>query len=252
MFAACVVIKSAYHFDANWKVLLLVALLFPLLLWLGFWQLERAEEKRSLQQLFEARAALPALTIDELASFDPAELAFRRVALHGSFDNMRHFLLDNQVAGGRVGYHLLTPFYASSGLTLIVNRGWLAGRADRSPPELPVLEGGLELMASVYIPQGETLMLGADDWSANWPVVVQNAGISKISQKLGRELFPYLLRIEPGQVGALQASWPAVNTRPEKHTGYAVQWFLMSLALVICGLYASFTGAPAGHPSAKS
>ena len=48
IFVGSSVIKSAYRIDANWKVIALVVLLLPLLLKLGFWQLDRADEKVDL------------------------------------------------------------------------------------------------------------------------------------------------------------------------------------------------------------
>ncbi|MBT8149163.1 MAG: SURF1 family protein [Gammaproteobacteria bacterium] len=251
-------IKSAYRLEANWKVLLLVALLLPLLLRLGFWQLDRAEEKHDLQQMYEARRTLPPLLEDSLpglngsgkveAMRDASELAFRRVKLSGRFDNAHSFLLDNQIANGRVGYHLLSPFISTSGAKYIINRGWIAGFADRRLPALPTVEGEQQLVASIYVPQGNAVLLGDDSWPAGWPTVVQQVDIEKMSQKLATVLFPYQLRVEPEQPGAALAYWPAISTRPEKHTGYAVQWFLMSIALLICALYASFAKTPTAGP----
>ena len=224
---------------------MLLALLLPVLLRLGFWQLERAQEKRDLQQMFEARSALPPLPAEQLVAADAGELAFRRVRLHGRYDNEHQFLLDNQIANGHVGYHVLTPLVSGSGQYFIVNRGWVAGHADRSLPQVPELSGPQELLASVYVPQGDGVLAGADNWASTWPTVVQQADMAKISQKLGATLFPYVLRIEPGEPGAQRVYWPAINTRPAKHTGYAVQWFLMSLALLICALFASLEKVPA-------
>jgi len=46
-------------------------------------------------------------------------------------------------------------------------------------------------------------------------------------------LFPYPVRIDAGETGALYVDWKVVTTGPAKHIGYAVQWFLMSAALAI-------------------
>ncbi|MCH1487673.1 MAG: SURF1 family protein [Pseudomonadales bacterium] len=236
------VIKSAYRLDANWKVTALVVLLLPLLLKLGFWQLDRADEKRHLQQLYASRAAQPHLSSNELQAIPEADLtalAFRHVVLRGTFDNDRHFLLDNQILNGAVGYHLLTPLTLESGSSVLVNRGWIGGHADRRIPSLPEQHGVVELVASIYVPQGESVVLGQDEWSVTWPVVVQSVDVERAAQALGVDLFDYELRIQPGYPGSQRVSWPAINTRPEKHTGYAVQWFVMAAALLILWLYSS-------------
>ncbi len=232
-------IRSAYHFDANWKVLLLVLLLLPLLLKLGFWQLERADEKRTLQQVFTSRSALPALSPDELPAIKAEDLAHRRVALQGHYDSARVFLLDNQILNGVVGYHLLTPLVSDSGRIFLINRGWIVGHADRRLPELPMVRTRVELEANVYIPYSQPVLLAEYSWPERWPVVVQSVDMPRIAARLGLEIYGYELRIEPGFAGAQKVNWPVINTRPEKHTGYAVQWFLMAVALVICWMYSS-------------
>ncbi|MGB5323961.1 MAG: SURF1 family protein [Pseudomonadales bacterium] len=233
-------IRPAYHFDANWKVWLFVLILLPVLLRLGFWQLERAEEKRALLARYEQQRSEPPLypaTLRALSS--PERAAFRRVLLRGEFLANRSLLLDNQVLDGRVGYQLLQPFLTDSGDSFLVNRGWLPGAPDRSVPGLPAQIGSVEILASVYIPAGKPVLLAADDWSGAWPLRVQYIDVDRVAALLERDLYPYVLRIEADQPGALTVRWPAVNTRPAKHTGYAVQWFAMSLALLLCGVFAS-------------
>jgi surfeit locus 1 family protein len=61
-----------------------VALLLPLLVSLGFWQLSRGAEKTALLASYaERRAAEPMASSELLNSADPA---YRRVRLHGQFD----------------------------------------------------------------------------------------------------------------------------------------------------------------------
>lgn len=240
-------IRTAYLPRANWKVWLFVLLLMPLLLWLGFWQLDRAEQKREMLARYQQQRSAPALSAAKLFAADPAALAHRRVRLRGDFLADYSLLLDNQILDGRVGYQLLQPFRSEQGL-LLVNRGWLPGPPDRSMPLLPVAPAAVELTAAVYIPAGQAVVLREDDWSANWPLRVQSVDVQRFADKLGQSVFPYVLRIEPAQPGALEVYWPPVNTRPEKHTGYAVQWFAMAAALLLCGIFASLrprAGVPA-------
>ncbi|WP_306419201.1 SURF1 family cytochrome oxidase biogenesis protein, partial [Pseudomonas frederiksbergensis] len=62
---------------------LVVAMLLPLLVSLGFWQLSRGAEKSALLQSYaERRAAEPMASTALQHTEDPA---FRRVRLHGQF-----------------------------------------------------------------------------------------------------------------------------------------------------------------------
>jgi len=111
---------------------LLVLALLPLLVWLGFWQLERSEQKRELLERQQARQEATPLTPEQLDG--SAEQAYARVYLQGSFDAAHSFLLDSRTRDGQVGVELLQPFYDEpSGRWLLINRGWLPWPTGASP-----------------------------------------------------------------------------------------------------------------------
>lgn len=230
---------SAYQWDSNWKILLLLVLLLPILLRLGYWQLERADEKRALQARYEQHAAMPALSLDSMLQAEDKQLAFRQVRLQGYYDNEHSILLDNQVQNGQVGYQLLSPFMTRQGQCVLINRGWIPGFADRRMPVIEAVVGDVDVVASVYVPPGEAVLLGSDIWADSWPLVVQSIDVLRLAEHLHADLFRYSLRLEPGVAGAELIDWSVANTRAEKHTGYAVQWFVMAFALFVFWLYAS-------------
>lgn len=166
--------------------------------------------------------------------------SYQRVYLIGQFDNQHNVLLDNRIYGGVVGYEVLTPFVTESGLSVLVNRGWIAGFANRQQlPSVPVIEAKVRIIGKIHVPLGKPVTLADDQWSDQWPLVVQWEDISRIATALESELYPYSIRLEPSASGALLVDWPAVNVQPEKHWGYAVQWFLMAIALFAFWLYSS-------------
>ena len=109
-------------FRPGWLPSVLVALLLPGLLWLGFWQLQRGDEKRALLASFEARRQAEPISLEQLEPMpDPA---YRRVHLRGHFDTEHSLLLDSRIRDGHAGVELLQPFYdQSSGLWVLLNRG---------------------------------------------------------------------------------------------------------------------------------
>ena len=54
-----------------------------------------------------------------------------------------------------------------------------------------------------------------------------------VQAKTGTRLFPYPVRLNAGEELALDIDWQVVNVRPEKHRGYAVQWFAMAGMLAL-------------------
>ena len=222
----------------NWKIVLFSLALLPVLISLGFWQLERAEDKRRLQNLYNQRALHKAVPIGDV---QPApDIAFTRVRLVGQFDNPHSLLLDNRIRRGRVGYEVVTPFVTREGQTVLVNRGWLVGNPDRRVlPEVDAVLGQRTIEGLVYVPPGQALVLAQTELASRWPLVVQQIDSQRIGQILGSPVFPYTVRIDPTAEGALYAQWPGINTRPERHTGYAVQWFSMAFVLVLLTVLAN-------------
>lgn len=204
-------------------------LLLPLLLGLGFWQLERAAEKRQLEANWQARSALPAQTLVSLEG--QRDLAYRRVQLQGRFDGEHTLLLDNRVRDGHPGVEVLQPFYDQrSGLWLLVNRGWQRWQDRRELPRVHTPEAQLNLTAWVYQSHETPLQLGAAP-SQGWPRLVTEANPQALWQRLERAGFAYEVRLTPGPA-ALDTRWPPVNMSPAKHTAYAWQWFALALALL--------------------
>lgn len=149
---------------------LVVALLLPLLVSLGFWQLSRGSEKSALLQSYTERRAAEPMASTELQHI--ADPAFRRVRLHGQFDAGHSLLLDNRQRDGKVGVELLQPFRdQATGLWLLVNRGWLPWPDRRTPPQFDTPAQALSLDAWVYVspaPPSSCTLIQAPQPGHNW------------------------------------------------------------------------------------
>lgn len=223
----------------NGRVTVLTAVLLPILLLLGNWQLQRAEEKRAIATRFSTRQQQAPISLTALKELD--DRAFVPVSLQGQFDNQHHFLLDNRSRRGQPGYEVLTPMHSSSGEWVLVNRGWIKAKPERRDlPAVPSVEGTIDTRGTVYVPLSEPFLLAEQTFGkVEWPLVVQAVEIEKFAGLLDRELFPQTIRLEEGAPGALQIGWQPINVQPEKHVGYAVQWFAMAAALVLWFLVAN-------------
>jgi surfeit locus 1 family protein len=227
-------------FRFNWKLTLFTALLLPLLITLGLWQLDREQQKVDLQQRYELRLQQAPLGIDRV-DWRNNDLAWLRVEASGYFEPRKQFFLDNRIYDSRVGYEVITPFYTDYG-TLLVNRGWVEqGPSRQTLPAIPTPDGRQQISAYIYAPDGELMLLAEDNLDhSNWPKVVQRIDIEKMSVAMGESTLPYSARLEQDAAGLLQYNWQPINTRPETHRGYAIQWFIMALVLVILYLMFSF------------
>ena len=137
-------------FRPGWLPSILVLLLMPGLVSLGFWQLQRGEEKRQLLASFEALRQAEPIGLEQLEPMrDPA---YRRVHLRGHFDPEHSLLLDSRIRDGHAGVELLQPFYdQASGLWVLLNRGWLPWPDRRTPVQFDTPDGVLQLNAWIYV-----------------------------------------------------------------------------------------------------
>lgn len=225
---------SIKTFRPGWVPTLVVLALLALLIGLGVWQWGRGVDKRELLAVYTARSeALPLTAVALQAVADPA---FRAVRLRGHFDADHSVLLDNSVRDGSAGVELLQPFEDQvSGLWWLVNRGWLPWPDRRTPPVFSTPRQTLEVEATVYVP-GATFQLHADPAGGDWPRLLTAVSAAALWPALGREGYGFEVRMRDGP-GAYRLGWPAVAMGPEKHFGYAVQWFAMAAALTLLYLY---------------
>lgn len=248
--------KTGFHFDFEWRLALFTALMVPLMVSLGFWQLQRAEEKAALAAAFDARQLQPAAPLSELWDKSDESLAYAPVRLIGHFLPDAYFLLDNQVRDGQVGYEVLGILeLADDSGSVLVNRGWIAGGADRQTlPVVPLIDGPVEITGQVYIAPGTPFLLAEQQLDTQWPKRIQAVEMDKLTPAVaglqGGKVFPYPVRIDTGERGALVTDWKIVNLSPQMHQGYAVQWFAMATVLLLFYLFRSsnlwqlLTGSP--------
>lgn len=208
---------------------LVVLALLPVLIGLGGWQLSRAAEKRTLLAAAEAQRQQDPISVAELQHQPPR--SYVRVRLQGQLDAEHTVLLDNRTRDGRAGVEVLQPFHDRIGQQwLLVNRGWVAWPDRRVPPQIDTPNHDLLLDAWTYMPQPATPPAPV----AGWPRLITQVDAPALWDQLGRQGLPLEIRLEPGDA-ALDTDWPIVAMPPERHVGYAVQWFALAFALT--GLY---------------
>lgn len=214
---------------------LVFVLLFALLLSLGNWQWSRAAEKQVLIDAKQSRQAAPALQLSG-ARVDPLLDRFRAAEVSGRYLPGQQWLLDNRIYQGLPGYHVFSRFEADSGQQLLVNRGWVSvGESRALLPHLPLPEGPVTLKGNLDSPESVGLVMGEPPLaSLDKLVVLQHLSIQDLAQEKAWALLPLALVLREGDAGALQYDWlPKEAISPEKHVGYAVQWFALASALLI-------------------
>ncbi len=220
--------------------LLLTLLTAAVFVRLGFWQLDRADQK---QQILQNYAAAPKL---QVADINADTDLYTRVS--GEAVLLRQqLLLDNRIYQGKAGVHVLSPVLLGPDQLLLINRGWLPlDPARRHLPNAPVPAAAVKLSGRLApLPQvGKRLGNQPELDPALWPQLITYADQNVIQQAYRRalnlpelQLLPYVLQLDASmQAGFAGRNWSPVNFGPKKHLAYAWQWFTLALAVLVTWL----------------
>lgn len=240
-----------YYF--NGKLTLFSVLCFVLFVSLGFWQLDREVEKRELLDRQKAMEEQPPMSSLALQTIDASNGL--PVSLSGSYDPDGVMLLDNRVLDGVVGFEVLQLFYDESSITYLVNRGFVAmGRTRDVLPVIPaMITGPVTIKGLVYKPRDEQFQLADENVSfETLPVIVQSPPLARLEGVVKGDFYPHLIRLNEGEAGALPRYWPGTTMTPERHRGYAIQWFAMAVAVLLMWTYFSFRKRVSGNGDGES
>ncbi len=232
-------IRQRWRFSAFGAALTLFGVAF--FIWLGTWQLDRAEQKEALLAQYEVgqrtRVAITSANADQLSRY-------QRVSVTGRYDSTRQILLDNMPShAGRPGFRVLTPMQTPAGW-LLVDRGWLPLGATRAElPDISVGETERNITGTMDALPRAGLQLESVPIAANapWPRVLSFPAQDAVEQQLGHKLIPGVLLLDPSHPEGYERIWEAhLGFKPERHIGYAVQWFALAAAAVIIFILMGF------------
>jgi surfeit locus 1 family protein len=222
-----------YQFKPKFIPTVATVLLLILMINLGMWQSNKANQKQIKKDLFEQREK------DDFASIGTADvdletMKYRRVAVKGRFETEFQILLDNKVYNGQAGYHVITPLHISgSEKRILINRGWIPVGSDRNIlPKIDTVSSEVEVTGYLQDFTGRYIELGKSD--STWQTVWQNLNIDRYKKQVKYEVQPALLLLDSSSTaGGFIREWPKPDYRIEVNRGYAIQWYLMSLALFV-------------------
>lgn len=206
--------------------------LLPLFIALGGWQLQRADEKRELMtQAAAGRERTLALNAQNLAKLQ----RYQQVSATGRYDGERQILLDNMPShSGQAGYRVLTPLSLADGAVLLVDRGWVPlGSSRETLPNIAV-EGGERTVLGLLdeLPEPGVRLGAATTSETRWPRVLNYPRRQELAALYGPRLLPRIVLLNDAEPDGYERQW-RINSGfgPERHIGYAVQWFAMALTL---------------------
>lgn len=221
------------RFTPSWQMSLLT--LFSLLFFmrLGFWQLQRADEK---ERMLSAHHAFTKQTPVLWRHGDPLPAQYQPINVTGHF-LPAVLLLDNQHHHHQFGYDVISPLLLQNGAILLVDRGWLAGDITRMTfPPIKTPKDAVNIVGSAYYPSAKNWVLGQEiEKKQTNLAVIELIDTKLISQFLHKSVYPFIIRLNPEEALGYVREWEIVAMPPQRHHAYALQWF--AIALVILTLF---------------
>lgn len=207
-----------------------------LLVRLGFWQLDRLQERRLnnaqlIKQLSESPVSLNHFSVPA----DVSSLRDRTATAIGRFDFERQVILTQQNWQGAAGGHLITPFIVDNlEGAVLVDRGWIPARAytelDLSQfdePDLNEIGGVIRLTETLPNQRSDSDLSERREWF--------RVDVEAIGRQLPYQLLPFYLLQSPTKDNSelpyrVEAE---IDLSDGPHLGYAIQWFIFAAMLAI-------------------
>jgi surfeit locus 1 family protein len=225
---------------------LLVVAALAVLVRLGFWQLNRLDQRRLFNARVQEQLDQPRLDLD-IATLKTRNIAeqlpgmeYRSVTVTGEYDHAQQVVLRNQAWNNLLGVRLLTPLHIEgSDQVILIDRGWV--------PYEDFTTGNL----AKYNEPGPVTVSGVIRRSQNRPdfgrrsdptpapgkrnAALYLANLDLINQQTPYRLLPVYIQQapDPAWEGPPFRSTPELELTEGPHLGYAIQWFTFAAILGI-------------------
>jgi surfeit locus 1 family protein len=198
---------------------------------LGFWQLDRLEQRRARNAVVLAGLSQPAGPLDAAhVRRDSAALAYRRVVARGRYLPEAELVLRGRSERGRPGVHLVTPLLADS-VVVWVNRGWVPAPDGTTPAERPAPPAGEVTVEGILQVVPVTEDRGSPSVSTRGDTTYRRLDLGVARRRVPHPVLPLYLQLSGDTVGArrLPVAIPPPPLDEGSHLSYAVQWFSFAL-----------------------
>ena len=213
------------------------AILLAILCGLGAWQLERLRWKLALIATVNSHMAAAPVALDRILAMNGDDAQYRRVRLLGRFDHGREAYVFTTDEGAAV-YHVLTPFTASDGKVLVVDRGEVPKeKLDPASRAAGNVEGDVQVTGVWRVPDPPGAFTPPPDtarriWFARDLAAIAAADHLSLAA-------PVVIEAD---AAANPGGWPrggrTVVSFRNQHLSYAVTWF--GLALCLLGVWLAY------------
>lgn len=222
---------------AKVRLLILFNLILIGLVRLGVWQYHKYLIKTDWIEQQQRLSQQPPLELKQLQSTQIVN--YLPVHIQGRWLQSWQFMLDNRQYKGKNGYHPFALFEDKSGKKIWIDRGWHALGTERHFEKVLLNNKQSNLIGQIYIPEDYQLV-ELPSITKNELNIQPGLNLTHIVNQMQQnhiEVAPFIIRQTfPDNESSLIKKWEIVSIPPERHLGYAIQWFLMALAFIILSI----------------
>lgn len=204
---------------------------------LGFWQIDRLQQRQARNALINARMAQPEVSLEQVPN-SPDDYEYLPVVVRGVYDTEQEVLQRLRELDGVPGMNVITPLRVSgTDRVVLVDRGWLPlSLTDRESRKEYAETGEVEVhgivrrsQAGIGGPKDPPLREGETRRDAWFRVDVE-----AIEQQVGYPLEPFYIVQQPRPDDPfLPARTATTDTGSGPHLNYIIQWFGFAVILLV-------------------
>jgi cytochrome oxidase assembly protein ShyY1 len=198
----------------------------------GLWQWDRRGQAVAAITVLEANWDREPAELGSAEGLSPSRDQWTPVLIRGEYEPQDQMLVRTRPRGGQVGFEVLVPLRSETGLTVVVNRGWIpTGESTDFPDLVPEAPTG-EVSVVARIKPGEPTLGGRGAPEGQLPSIDLAAMEEALGYDLETEFFLLLDSETPkSAVAPLPGLRPVLDEGP--HLSYTLQWFVFALLAVI-------------------
>ncbi|MDA9600538.1 SURF1 family protein [Nitrosomonadales bacterium] len=235
-----------YKFKFKLFPTLIFAITFCGFIVLGFWQIDRADQKNVLNSNYTDRQQEATIVLDKNNIMDEkSSLLWRKVEFEGSFLNKQNIILDNQIFNQIAGFNIITPFKINgSNSIVLVNRGWHPNLKNREMlPVINEIKGERSLLGYIAGFPVSGIKLGKNNIETLNSQIFrfQRLDTLELNYFLSANVMPYMIYLDPIIDKEFYENFKLPAPDSQKNYGYAFQWFAFAITLLIIFIRLSMT-----------
>lgn len=232
----------SFLFSGRWIAwFLLCCVGAALCLYLGSWQMSRADAMNARNDLivnnYDAAPLTGDQAVSEFADLDPSN-QWHPAEITGRYLPEDTVLVRNRPHNGVIGYEVLVPFQTNTGATVVLNRGWIStsDAGDGSASQVPPPPSG-EATVTARLQPGEA-DLGRESPEGQ----IASINLQGVAEQTG-------LAVSTQAYGQVASETPAPSAAPESfvmpdldygpNLSYAMQWDAFAVLVFVAYGYSA-------------